>query len=295
MSASMFRSSSQVRAWLIGVALFGCSAALGGCGVEDGEDLDRDTPRAQQARARVLAVARKECGCQGLSEEELVDCVAGSASSVPYNRCLLRADRMAGGEQAVACFEESSESWSECMLGVEGCDEVAFRKCYERFASMSATCFDGSRNLSGSEYLHQIDTCVRDVLEGDPEGCLVDVSSSELGDAVFEGTTVLRGDDVSPPCSVLSSEDVELEWVAPESGRYRFSTTGSAGAFNLMARRDCSASEVLACDTGLNPGSFFTAAEIELELDRGESIVLTVDAFDVNHVGPYQVSVTPVP
>jgi hypothetical protein len=140
-----------------------------------------------------------------------------------------------------------------------------------------------------------MDTCLRDVLEGDPEGCLVDASSSELGDAVFEGTTVLRGDDVSPPCSVLSSEDVDLEWVAPESGRYRFSTTGSAGAFNLMARRDCSASEVLACDTGHNPGSFFTAAEIELELGRGESIVLTVDAFDVNYVGPFQVSVAPVP
>lgn len=295
MFASMPHSSSQVRAWLIGVTLFGSSAVLGGCGVEDAEDLDRDTLRAEQARATALAVARKECGCQGFSDEELMDCVAGSASSVRYNRCKITADRIVGGEQTVACFQEIGERWKECVLGVEGCDELAFRNCHERAASMSATCYDSVGDGRGSEHLHQIDICLRDVLEGDPEGCLVDVSSSELGDAVFEGTTVLRGDDVSPPCSVLSSEDVDLEWVAPASGRYRFSTTGSAGAFNLMARRNCSASEVLACGTGHNPGSFFTAAEIELELGRGESIVLTVDAFNVNYVGPYQVSVAPVP
>ncbi|HJL42158.1 MAG TPA: hypothetical protein RMG48_12735, partial [Myxococcales bacterium LLY-WYZ-16_1] len=94
--------------------------------------------------------------------------------------------------------------------------------------------------------------------------------------------------------ALTTSSDVDLEWVAPESGRYEFSTTGSAGAMTLMARRDCGSPEVLACASGYNPGSFFTAAEIELELDRGESIVLTVDSHGVAFVGPYQVSVTRV-
>ncbi len=74
----------------------------------------------------------------------------------------------------------------------------------------------------------------------------------DVGSELFSGTTTDAGDDIDASCFSGSGEDLAVEWVAPRSDYYRFTTAGSDYDAALALLDDSCDGAELACNSDSN-------------------------------------------
>jgi hypothetical protein len=111
---------------------------------------------------------------------------------------------------------------------------------------------------------------------------------SALGSAVVSGTTAGSG-TLAASCGGELGADSAFAWTAPRSGRYVFSTEGSAFDTILSVRHDgCDGSEIACNDDALD-----LTSSVIVELDAGERVAAVVDGFD-GAFGAFSLGIHPV-
>ncbi|MCA9606449.1 MAG: CAP domain-containing protein [Myxococcales bacterium] len=125
----------------------------------------------------------------------------------------------------------------------------------------------------------------------DPVECAEDVG----GVYPFErrGTTTGADDGYSDsgctPGGGVTIEDTAFRWTAPWSGRFRFTTEGSAIDTVLSLRQGSCAGRELACSDDVDDG--VTHSEIIADLAECQTVTLVVDGANVDAVGAYVFSI----
>lgn len=103
-------------------------------------------------------------------------------------------------------------------------------------------------------------------------GC-TDTQLLDVGSKLFSGSTRQAGDDFSATCFSGKGNDVTVEWVAPDSDYFRFTTAGSSYDTALaLFDNDCEGAE-LACNSDPN----VPQVEIVELVEKGERVVIVVD------------------
>lgn len=115
--------------------------------------------------------------------------------------------------------------------------------------------------------------------------------SSATGASVFSGTTDgLTSDGVSGECGSIAADAVH-RWYAPSAGTYTFDTEGSAFDTILRVGLDsCSADTECNDDTDLSGDAVWSS--VTLTLTAGQYAYITVDGYDSDEHGGYQVNIS---
>jgi hypothetical protein len=95
----------------------------------------------------------------------------------------------------------------------------------------------------------------------------------DVGSELFTGTTTDGGDDIDASCFSGNGDDLAVEWIAPRSDYYRFTTAGSDYDTALALLDDSCDGKELAC----NADSSAPEVEIVAFVEKDERVVAVLD------------------
>ena len=191
----------------------------------------------------------------------------------------------------ISCFELiCDDGLDDDGDGDIDCDDS---DCLDDLVCMEASCTDGFDD-DGDGDIDCDDSDCADNVTCQTE--CVDVGfdlGTAVGTAVAVGTNAGEIDDTDGSCSVaFGGEDVNFLWTAPASGTYTFSTIGSTYDTVLYASTSCVGEEI-ECndDSNFNGGNTYSEL-LDMYVVGGETIVLTVDAYEYFESGTYSLDIT---
>lgn len=265
------------------------SASLVGCGDEGGDPIDRSrtvlddvndvqrdanyaycdcTTTPDECRANVdeqLDVSELEQACRNEAYRANVDTLGA------YFDC-----GIAALEDQLTCFEGAS------------CDEANFQTCSDTAETALDACAADLTEDAFDQFQADIDACVAEEIVG-PAGMCPEETASGTG-TILNVSTERRGNDFDPSCSGLGAADVSVEWTAPTSGRFLFSTEGSSFDTGLAVYDACVGGRELICNDDAGGESY---SEFVLEVTEGTTYIIVIDGFDANAYGDAVLSVEP--
>ncbi len=275
--------------WLFGLLM------VGGFACEGEEDPGGEPgSRGEQVREGdfARALARCQCPTENGGYETARACAERFAFNLTYVECNVGAWAATDVDDAsVDCYAEAYLKAGDCYADIEGCDLDAVRACDSERNDAVASCDPALAEFPPDTYFDALRACEGTEVVGPASGCDPGSAVSQTGTAVFSGTTVGGGDDVTPGCSSRTSADAEHLFRAPSAGRYRFDTDGSAGEHALAILDQCGGTE-LACDEWEEGGPPNRQAVVEVDLTADQEVVVVVDALGPSLAGRYQVNVT---
>ena len=190
-----------------------------------------------------------------------------------------------------SCFE------LDCADGQDGdgdgdvdCDDS---DCADDFACIEVICDDGFDDDGDGDIDCDDSDCAEDVTC--EFACVAGMDLGvATGTAVATGTNLGEGDDSDGSCSTSTGgEDVSYRWTSPATGTYTFSTVGSTYDTILYIDESCVGAE-LDCNDDADFNAGVTSSEIlDVFVTSGESIVVTIDAYEYFESGTYSLDITP--
>jgi hypothetical protein len=251
---------------------------------------DSGTPAGtpvEALRAATVRYVAADCACtfedSGFASVE--DCAAfGRLAEVETCEDTAYAATAATSEAALTCQAAAFTGYADCTEPA-GCDEAAIDVCLDALVEELIAC------ETDDAYDEAVDACiVENVVGTEPSTCPEGKASSTVGEAVFTGTTLLAGDDVTPECSVEGSPDRVFEWTAPEAGIYTFDTNGSSYDTVLALLDGCDGAE-LACDDDAEEEDIGLRSRVTLTVEAAQSVFVVVDGYG-SGAGTFQVNVS---
>ncbi|MEM7605931.1 MAG: hypothetical protein AAF411_11310 [Myxococcota bacterium] len=231
-------------------------------------------------------ISEGQCLCNFNSQgyDSVENCSTVGAFSLELLPCFERVVEEADADAAFECFSDAQNAAGDCLKSASCELSKARAACVERFRTAIRRC--GS-SPTIEERLAALRSDLATCATGTDDACPAGPDSSDVGIAVFEGSTIGAADSRSGGC-LGNTPDRSHRWVAPTTGRYAVDTAGSDFDTQLAVYENCASDEVLACnDDGLS-GTVFSRAEIEVR--GGEAVVFVVGGF-FNAVGRYRINV----
>lgn len=302
---------------LAAVLVCGCPTSPGSDGGTDapgdvGSDVTVDGPAdaALLRLRRAQEEARAEfCRCLPRRDASFTEarCLAVTAPSPDVTACEDEANAAVRGglDPYYRCVTTAADAQGRCFAAPGACTDAAVLACTEDFGTAVAACQRMIAAGVGAAYVEAYRACIEARVTGPAMGCPDDpmASSSDVGMAVFSGTTLLAGNDTEPLGGCFADPDDAMRargapdrafrWIAPADGRYQLDTIGSGLDTILYVRRACADGADVAC-----------ADDIELRVDQdscvtvdattGEELVVIVDGFGDLARGDFVVNIAAV-
>ncbi len=211
-----------------------------------------------------------------------------------------------GGEELDCDFETGdavttirffAEAGDEVVFFVDGVDDSAGEWVLNIAQSELGACADGVDNDGNGDIDCDDRACLSDPVCVTFDTCPEIDLGSDLGEAIYEGTTVGAGTDSFGTCGATGSAaggalapDVTHVWTAPTDGTFTFTTAGSAYDTLMYAYTECGG-EVFACNDDVGGG--LRTSSLTFGFEAGEEVILVVDGWNDNE-GTYQINVSGV-
>jgi hypothetical protein len=277
-------------AWiLVGACWFGCGSSSDTPAVDA---LVAHDAAFDAAADGSVAGARDEYAAAG-NDVISADCSCDPAG-VTVQQCVdlrdLDGDLLACQNQAVAgvlsewsahltCETAALRQFASCYQAVSGCEPTAIGACQDAFDGRACPAPSSSAQIA---YDQALAACIAGAASTCPEA-----SSSALGAAVFAGTTVGAGNDLSPSCGGSAAPDRAFSWTAPSTGTFVFDTIGSDYDTLLALSSTCGSGEH-AC----NDDELALYSQVVRAMSSGETVIVVVDGFTALTAGAFVVNIS---
>lgn len=225
-------------------------------------------------------------------------CVTQNEPDEPFRNC-----EREGFDAAPTAVEAYYQCLATAIMAREtcwaasDCSEAATDACDATQDTANDACRDLLTDPVGGAAFDMANAdCIRDTIIGTVAGdCLEPGAvSTGTGSAVFEGETVLGGDDTDPNPSCAGAAgrgaaDRGHRWRATEAGVYHFDTMGSEFDTVLYVREGCEM-QTLGCSDDIEAG-VVTVSAFDVVLAAGQEVVVIVDGFGQAARGHYEVNI----
>lgn len=244
-------------------------------------------------------------GAEDVDEDGVSACTADCDDNDPLNAGTFAEDCTDGQDNdcdgLVDCDDSDCEAACfelDCSDGQDGdgdgdidCDDS---DCADDLACIETACNDGFDDDGDGDVDCDDSDCADDYTcqtSCVPTGYDLGIAT---GIAVVSGTNVGEVDDSDGSCATTTGgEDVSFLWTAPETGTYTFSTAGSNYDTILYVADSCIGEE-LDCNDDADFNAGVTSSEvIDIFVAEGDSIVVTIDAYEFFESGTYSLDITP--
>ncbi len=307
-------------AWRSGCAVLALAACDPSPPVPDAPDAMADVPEVRDApEGMALPMLREAfagntdvfCTCLPMRNPEVTEdeCREALAIATEIRAC---------EDEAVATIGTAFEAYYRCRTAAvdaltacfaRTCSDASVMGCAGEFSAADTACNARIPRAEAITFVMAYEACIQRTITGPVMTCPDDPSavSSELGAAVFSGSTDLAGNDTEPHMGCFASDpdmasymnavgapDRSFRWRAPSEGRFRIDTIGTEAFDTLLyVRRACDDDVDLSCSDDLELGVDQDSCVV-LDLMADEEVVIIVDGFGPLGRGEFVVNVTSV-
>ena len=252
------------------------------------EELTEPDPMAlTRERAALDRADTARCACDMGTFETTDECEAFGDAPATYESCVDTAytTNYSSAGSPVTCQAELAETYADCVEAA-GCDSETIDNCEIAYV-FSDECLDPP-----AAYGEAVSMCADTTITGAaPSVCPENVEgSTATGDAVFSGTTVLGGDDLTLSCGSGGSADRVYQWTATDAGTYVFDTAGSTFDTVLALQDACDGADT-ACNDDAEGGALGTLSSLTATLTAGQTVFVVVEGYSTTAAGEFQINI----
>jgi hypothetical protein len=271
----------------------GCAVTGPLVGCRAPSDGATDKSLLEDAQAAWIQVDLWMCECEGMSSdvcaEEFVWQDGGDSAEARCGRDAV--EQVPEFAAYLRCETQATHRYANCLRG-SSCDDYGNQTiCGQEFESAMSRCPEPSWEAEIA-LEEAFERCFQSDVLGPLSGCPDSTTTStDLGEAVFEGNTIGAGDDLnSASCGGDGgAPDRALLWTAPASGNFQIDTYGSSFDTVLYVLPSCDAPPIVCNDDG---PSGLLQSEVSLFVELNQQVIIVVDGFDSYSAGDFVVNIS---